>query len=102
MVGTDFSAASDRRDRAVTDSVETGRAKLSVIVPTRHERGSVPTLVERLTGALWDVDHEVIFVDDSDDDTPAVIDALVRAGRAGNGRLALLHRPAGERAGGLS
>ena len=42
---------------------------LSVIVPTRNEAGNVAALVTRLDAALDLLDAEIVFVDDSDDDT---------------------------------
>ncbi|EIC06653.1 glycosyltransferase [Microbacterium laevaniformans] len=49
---------------------------LSVIVPTFNEGGNVAELVRRIGAALDDVDFEVVFVDDSTDDTPATIQAV--------------------------
>src|SRR5690349_17795023 len=46
---------------------------LSVIVPTYNEALNVEPLVERLTAALAGIDAEVVFVDDSTDDTPRVV-----------------------------
>lgn len=43
---------------------------ISIIIPTYNEKGSIPVLVERLRGALHGESYEVIFVDDSTDDTP--------------------------------
>ena len=45
-------------------------ARLSVLVPTRNEADNVAPLVERLERCLLDTGCEVVFVDDSDDDTP--------------------------------
>ncbi|MDQ3306375.1 MAG: glycosyltransferase [Actinomycetota bacterium] len=73
---------------------------LSVVVPTRNEAGNVASLVARLAVALeplalsWDV----IFVDDSDDDTPTRIAALAEDDHP----VALIHRRACQRQGGLS
>ncbi|WP_432993157.1 glycosyltransferase [Dactylosporangium sp. CA-233914] len=55
-------------------------------------------IVGRLDAALGDVPAECIFVDDSDDDTP---DAVRAAGAGRGDRVRLLHRPAGQRDGGL-
>ncbi len=75
---------------------------LSVVVPTRDEAGNVEALLERLERVLRNVCSEVIFVDDSDDDTPKVVDAIVRAQPPREGlEIVLLHRPRGEREGGL-
>ncbi|HZO60197.1 MAG TPA: glycosyltransferase [Solirubrobacterales bacterium] len=69
---------------------------VSVIVPTRAEAGNVGPLVARLDRVLSDLPLEVIFVDDSDDDTPDAIRAI-ESTRA----VYLIHRPPGERQGGL-
>src|SRR4051812_17988483 len=47
--------------------------ELTVIVPTRNEAACVPELISRLGPAVAAVGAEVLFVDDSDDDTPAEI-----------------------------
>jgi dolichol-phosphate mannosyltransferase len=74
---------------------------LSVVVPTRNEAGNVATLVERIESVAGrlPVPHqtvEVIFVDDSDDDTPAAIGAI----KSGI-EVRLIHREGTERVGGL-
>ena len=45
--------------------------ELSVILPTYNERPNVVALVERISAALADVDHEVLFVDDRSPDGTA-------------------------------
>lgn len=73
---------------------------VSVIVPTRNEAANVNPLIDRLAPALVGEECEVIFVDDSDDNTPEVV--LKRANDQPPGlSVRLLHRPAGHRAGGL-
>jgi len=72
---------------------------LSVVVPTRNEAGNVAPLVERLQRALDGVAAEICFVDDSDDDTPALLERLERES---GGRIRCLFRQGPERAGGLS
>ena len=72
--------------------------RLTVVVPTRHERDTVPVLLERLVPALAGLRAEILFVDDSDDDTPAVVE---RAGARAQVPVHLLHRRPGERVGGL-
>lgn len=73
---------------------------VSVVSATRHEAGNVGPLVARIeaalgpTGLTW----ELIFVDDSDDDTPDAILAVARAGYP----IEMLHRPTPHRRGGLS
>src|SRR5579884_963332 len=49
---------------------------VSVVVPTRNECPNVAPLAERIRLALAGVDHEICFVDDSDDGTPEAIAAL--------------------------
>jgi glycosyltransferase involved in cell wall biosynthesis len=75
--------------------------KLTIVIGTRQEAGNIETLVLRLSDALellavesW----EVLFIDDSDDDIPAVVDRLTAQGH----RLRLLRRPPLERHDGLS
>jgi dolichol-phosphate mannosyltransferase len=72
---------------------------LSVVVPTRNEAGNVAPLVDRLLRALEGVAAEICFVDDSDDDTPALLERLEREHP---GRVRCLFRQGAERAGGLS
>jgi len=75
---------------------------LTVVIPTRNEVPNVPEMLRRLDGALRDLDAEVLFVDDSDDDTPAVISAVISAaGEAAPRPVRLLHRAPENRAGGL-
>lgn len=47
--------------------------ELSIVVPTFNEAANVAQLVTRIAGAMADHDCEIVFVDDSTDDTPAVI-----------------------------
>jgi len=71
---------------------------LSVVVPTRDEAGNVAELVARLERVLPGERLEVIFVDDSDDDTPAEIEACRRRSPL---TIKLLHRNPSDRADGL-
>jgi dolichol-phosphate mannosyltransferase len=57
--------------------------QLSVVVPTRNEAANVEELVRRLAAALDGVAVEVIFVDDSTDGTPELLDELARGHPAG-------------------
>jgi dolichol-phosphate mannosyltransferase len=70
---------------------------LTVIVPTLNERDNVIHLVDRLIDALAGVDFEILFVDDSSDDTPQIILGLQR-----EISIKLIHREAWEREGGLT
>jgi len=92
---------------------------LAVVVPTRNEADNIRPLVTRLRAALADAPDvtgvvEVVFVDDSDDDTPAVVDGLsvetyreIADKQAAGGAdveglvVRLLHRTASQRTGGL-
>jgi dolichol-phosphate mannosyltransferase len=72
---------------------------VSLIVPTRNEAGNVSELLVRLGRLPAGVLGEVVFVDDSDDDTPAAIAYL-----AGSVDFAVdvVHREPGMRTDGLS
>lgn len=47
----------------------------SIVIPTYNERDNVQALLDRLAAVLPAQRTEIIFVDDSTDDTPAVIEA---------------------------
>lgn len=71
---------------------------LSVVVPTRHEATNVVEFHQQVTRALGaDTDWELLFVDDSDDETPRVIESLCEE----DARVRLCHRGADSREGGL-
>ncbi|HEX8990497.1 MAG TPA: glycosyltransferase family 2 protein [Anaerolineales bacterium] len=77
---------------------------LSVIVPTRNEAGNIETLLERIQNAFAGASFsgtsiEVIFVDDSTDDTPQVVETA--AGHFPNLHIQLIHRAPEQRADGL-
>jgi hypothetical protein len=72
---------------------------LTVVIPTYNERENIPVLVQRLSAACRDLPVEILFVDDSVDDTPD----MIRASAAAAGMpIRLLHRTGVERTGGLS
>lgn len=71
---------------------------ISVLVPTRNEAGNVGPLVRRITESASDVVSEVIFVDDSDDQTP---DVVRRVAAETTMPVRLIHRGPAQRAGGL-
>jgi cellulose synthase/poly-beta-1,6-N-acetylglucosamine synthase-like glycosyltransferase len=76
---------------------------LSVVVPTRNEHDNIWPLVEALHAALQGVRVEIIFVDDSDDDTPEIIKEAAKTRGSATFHLELEHRVTGEaRAGGLA
>lgn len=69
---------------------------VSIIVPTRNEAANVAQLAERVAAiATWP--YELIFVDDSDDNTPEVLAALASTDPA----VSSLHRSGVDRWGGL-
>src|SRR5688572_3320714 len=71
---------------------------LAVIVPTRNEVGNVAKLVARIEQAVDVRRTELVFVDDSSDETPAEIERVAREARI---RVRMLHRTEEERIGGL-
>jgi dolichol-phosphate mannosyltransferase len=71
---------------------------LSVVVPTRNEAANVDALVSCLESALATRAAEVIFVDDSDDETPERVRACSRTAAV---TVRLLHRLPEQRTGGL-
>jgi len=74
------------------------RVLLTIVVPTRDEAENIPKLVRGLRESLSGLDYRVVFVDDSADGTPGVIQDL--AGE--DGRVRLIRREGDERRGGLS
>ncbi|HXA42932.1 MAG TPA: glycosyltransferase [Candidatus Solibacter sp.] len=72
--------------------------QLSIVVPTRNESGNVEALVSRLAAVLEGIEAEVVFVDDSDDDTFDVITRLSKEPRKGL-VIQAIHRPEAGRTG---
>jgi dolichol-phosphate mannosyltransferase len=71
---------------------------LTVVVPTRNERDNVAPLLRRLESVRPDIRLAVLFIDDSSDGTEDVIhDQATWCSRA----VSVIHRPEGERSGGL-
>lgn len=62
--------------------------KLSVVVPSFNEAENVGNLVEQVDAALGSIPHEIIFVDDSKDNTPDVIREIMKT----NSNVRLEHR----------
>ena len=79
----------------------TGNAvpQLTILVPTRNEVENVEPLLKRLS-AIAEPDTVVLFVDDSDDATPHVIQAARERG-FGSLETRLLHRSGAQQTGGL-
>src|SRR5215217_4084075 len=88
--------------KAVTGGSERGvsqeKVLLTLVVPTRNEAENIPKLVHELRESLSDLDYRVVFVDDSTDETPEVIQDLSEQ----DGRIRLIRREGTERYGGLS
>ena len=72
---------------------------LSVIVPTRNESENVDMLLQSIRQAMLGTNTEVIFVDDSTDNTPSVVNAAI--GKFPELHVRLIHRTGEERTGGL-
>ena len=49
---------------------------ISIVVPTYNEKDNISPLLKRIHAALGKIPHEVIFVDDSTDETPEVISRI--------------------------
>ena len=71
----DIASHSVAAEQPSTSSPTSPQSFLSIIIPTRNEAGNIEPLLNRLERALKGIDFEVIFVDDSTDDTPDVIRA---------------------------
>jgi dolichol-phosphate mannosyltransferase len=85
-------------------STESAAPALCVVVPIRNEALSVWPLVFGLRTALGTTSMEVLFVDDSDDETPAVVRGVAELMQDGRSdfRVRLLHREPARRLGGRS
>jgi dolichol-phosphate mannosyltransferase len=73
--------------------------QLTILVPTRNEAQNVEPLLGRLSTSVKE-NSVVLFVDDSDDETPDVVQAA-RARGFGSLETRLLHRSGEQRSGGL-
>ncbi len=96
------------QDQADLDSIgrvqlrhSVSRPEVSLIIPTRNEAANVAPLLDRCRRAMAGVASEVIFVDDSDDDT----DSTIREARISiidpTFDVRSLHREPTQRSGGL-
>ncbi|GHP00222.1 hypothetical protein KSF_102690 [Reticulibacter mediterranei] len=76
---------------------------LSVVIPTRNEQENIRPLLAALQHALDPLCVEIIFVDDSDDDTPEIIVDVAEAMSSSRFHIHLEHRLTGAaRSGGLA
>src|SRR3954453_18878761 len=82
----------------VNDELNFVAPDLTVIIPTRNERDNIEALLDQLTAALAGMATEIIFVDDSDDETPLEI---ARVGKELRTPVRLLRRDPDQRSGGL-
>ena len=89
--------ASAEEGTAGVDETRT-RPTISIVIPTRNEAGNIAELLAGLAHVLPGETKEIIFVDDSTDETPEVIEA---ARRNGHGDIVLIHRSVEERQDGL-
>ena len=62
---------------------------LSIVVPVYNEAGNINLLLERIDRALKGVNYEVIFIDDSTDETPMIIQEVAAKSPV---RIVLEHR----------
>jgi dolichol-phosphate mannosyltransferase len=74
------------------------RPAVSLVIPTRNEAGNIIPLMKALEPVLVKHGMQVIFVDDSDDGTEAIIRSLRPAAHIS---VELIHRVGEERVGGL-
>jgi dolichol-phosphate mannosyltransferase len=74
---------------------------VTVVVPTRNEVANFEPLVRRLGFAMAGTGAHVLFVDDSDDETPQEVARVAALEGIGGLTVAVLHRQPSDRAGGL-
>jgi dolichol-phosphate mannosyltransferase len=90
--------AEDNKDSISIAAATRMQTLLSIVVPTKNEARNIEELINRLEQAVTNVSLEIIFVDDSDDDTGVAIEAVKARSRCD---IRLVHRPPGQRSGGL-
>lgn len=86
------------RDPSDRTEFRVARPALSIVMPTRNEAGNIEHLVGRLEQVLPNTTLEIIFVDDSDDETVRVIERVRESSRS---NIKLIHRPPDQRNDGL-
>jgi len=72
--------------------------KVTILLPTYNETNNIPPLLHALSRALQETkqnDYEILFIDDSSDDTPRVIEAM----KGTYPEVRLIHREKPERTG---
>ena len=65
--------------------------KLAVLVPTRNEAANIEELLRHISAAVTGIPTEIVFIDDSGDDTPAVIRSVARRRGGGDCQVSLIH-----------
>ena len=78
--------------------VVAGSVKVSLVVPTRNEAENIQLLVDRIMAQSGSDIGEILFVDDSTDRTPEVIQSVRQDSTI---PIRLIHRPQAERVNGL-
>jgi dolichol-phosphate mannosyltransferase len=86
-------------DLAMLDSPSPKVFDLSIIIPTRNEAGNVHALLSKIYQVSNGIYTEVLFVDDSTDETPQTVEAAIPLFPSLSVRL--LHRTPEQRIGGL-
>ena len=94
-----FQVADDVVPRDLTVLAPGSAAWFTIVIPTRNEAENIGLLLERLGVAMAGVPGEVLFVDDSTDETTLAIE---HAARLSGLAVRVLHRPPHRRTGGLS
>jgi dolichol-phosphate mannosyltransferase len=72
-----------------TEMIKNSNQTLSIIIPVYNEAGNIDLLLERIEKTLIGIVYEVIFVDDSTDETPKMI---MRAAEERSVKIRLEHR----------
>ena len=69
---------SDRSETAAVQQTgsDASLPQISIVVPTRNEADNISPLLDRISDAVYDLRVEVLFVDDSSDDTAQVVSSL--------------------------
>ena len=99
MRGVQQELAGERGFSGAQSSADRGSdLELTIVAPTRNEAEVIGAFIESLDGELGGIRAELIVVDDSDDETPGIV---AEHARTAGLEIALIHRPAGERDGGL-
>jgi cellulose synthase (UDP-forming) len=99
----DFIESTQKKNMELGENRAQVAYDLSVVVPTRNERENVLPLLHLLQMNLHEVRVEVICVDDSDDDTPNLIEDAAKTMNSPLFHIQLEHRLAGDaQAGGLA